>query len=154
MRLLGPKGKGGETTCSARTGGKQWRRTKRVNAMASSEDQPWPTETRLHRDRSALTVAFDTGERFTFPAEYLRVRSPSAEVQGHAPDQRRTVPGKRRVRIDDVQPVGNYAVRLVFDDGHATGIFSWRYFMENGRRQQEYWRAYLDELAAKGLGRD
>ncbi len=115
---------------------------------------PRPTELRLGKDRSTLTVEFDNGERFVFPAEYLRVKSPSAEVQGHSPDERKTVPGKRNVAILEVLPVGHYAVRLVFDDLHSTGIFSWDYFLELGRHQKEYWQDYLDELAAKGLSRD
>jgi DUF971 family protein len=115
---------------------------------------PWPTELRLHKDRKSLTVAFENGERFELPAEYLRVRSPSAEVQGHSPAERRTVPGKRDVQILELNPIGNYAVRLVFDDTHSTGIFSWDYFLELGRNREAYWRAYLDELAAKQLSRD
>ncbi len=114
----------------------------------------WPTEIRLRKDRKALTVTFDNGEGYTLPAEYLRVKSPSAEVQGHAPEERKTVPGKRNVEIMEVQPVGNYAVRLVFDDMHSTGIYSWDYFLDLGRNQDDYWQAYLDELAAKGLTRD
>lgn len=116
--------------------------------------RPWPTELRLAKDRKSLTVAFDNGERFTFPAEYLRVKSPSAEVQGHAPEERKTVPGKREVMILEVQPVGNYAVRLVFDDLHSTGIYSWDYFAEIGRNRDRYWQDYLEELAAKNLSRD
>jgi DUF971 family protein len=114
---------------------------------------PWPTELRLHKDRKALGVAFDSGERFDLAAEYLRVRSPSAEVQGHSPSERRTVPGKQNVQILELLPVGNYAVRLVFDDMHSTGIFSWDYLFELGSRHNEYWRAYLDELADKKLSR-
>src|SRR6266540_4869878 len=114
----------------------------------------WPTELRLHKDRKTLTVAFDTGETYALSAEYLRVKSPSAEVQGHAPEERKTVPGKRDVQILEVQPVGNYAVRLVFDDLHSTGIYSWDYFVDLGRNQAAYWQAYLDELATKGLSRD
>jgi DUF971 family protein len=101
-----------------------------------------------------MTVAFDSGESFALPAEYLRVKSPSAEVQGHAPEERKTVPGKRYVAILEVQPIGNYAVRLVFDDLHSTGIYSWEYFLDLGRHHDAYWRDYLDELAAKGLSRD
>jgi len=88
---------------------------------------PWPTELRLQKDRIILAVTFDNDQSFALPAEYLRVRSPSAEVQGHAPSERKTVPGKRYVAILEVQPVGNYAVRLVFDDLHSTGIYSWDY---------------------------
>ena len=122
--------------------------------MPTQQTQAWPTEIRLHKDRRRLTVAFDSGESFAFPAEYLRVKSPSAEVQGHAPDERKTVPGKRYVAILEVQPVGNYAVRLVFDDLHSTGIYSWDYFLDLGRNHAAYWRDYLDDLAAKGLSRD
>ena len=122
--------------------------------MATQQERAWPSEIRLHKDRRTLTVAFDSGESFAFPAEYLRVKSPSAEVQGHAPEERKTVPGKRYVAILEVQPIGNYAVRLVFDDLHSTGIYSWEYFLDLGRHHDAYWRDYLDELAAKGLARD
>ena len=88
---------------------------------------------RLHKDRKTLTVTFDGGERFDLPAEYLRVKSPSAEVQGHSAEERKTVPGKRNVGIIEVLPVGNYAVRLVFDDMHSTGIFGWDYLRDLGR---------------------
>jgi DUF971 family protein len=114
----------------------------------------WPTELRLRKDKTALTVVFDDGQAFEFPAEFLRVHSPSAEVQGHSPNERKTIGGKRNVTILEVQPVGNYAVRLIFDDMHATGIFSWDYLTRLGRDQGRMWRAYLDELAAKGLSRD
>jgi DUF971 family protein len=116
--------------------------------------EPWPKELRLHKDRKQLTVAFDDGESFELAAEYLRVRSPSAEVQGHAPDERKTVAGKRDVAILEVVPVGNYAVRLVFDDLHSTGIYSWSHLLELGRTYDTNWRDYLDELAGKGLSRD
>jgi DUF971 family protein len=115
---------------------------------------PWPTELRLHKDRRALTVVFDSGESFELPAEYLRVRSPSAEVQGHSPAERRIVGGKRDVELLELQPVGNYAVRLVFDDMHSTGIFSWDYLHELGRNRDSYWRDYLAELTAKNLSRE
>jgi DUF971 family protein len=114
----------------------------------------WPTEIKLTRGRDALILTFDDGERFELPAEYLRVKSPSAEVQGHSPDERKTVAGKRDVRILEIHPIGNYAVRLVFDDLHSTGIFSWDYFLDLGRNRDAHWRGYLDELAAKGLSRD
>jgi DUF971 family protein len=113
----------------------------------------WPTELRLAKDKKTLTVSFDGGESFALAAEYLRVKSPSAEVQGHSPDERKTVPGKQNVAILEVNPVGNYAVRLVFDDMHSTGIFSWDYLLELGRNHQAYWQDYLDELAAKGMSR-
>jgi DUF971 family protein len=116
--------------------------------------QVWPTELRLHKDRRTLTVTFDGGDHFDLTAEYLRVKSPSAEVQGHSAEERKTVPGKRNVEIIEVLPVGNYAVRLVFDDLHSTGIFDWNYLHELGRNQPKYWQDYLDELAVKNLTRD
>jgi DUF971 family protein len=115
---------------------------------------PWPTELRLHKDHKTLAVKFDDGQSFELPAEYLRVRSPSAEVQGHSPAERRVVAGKREVQITELHPVGNYAVRLVFDDLHSTGIFSWDYLFELGRNRENYWREYLDELEEKKLSRD
>jgi DUF971 family protein len=124
----------------------------RIESVA--ENPEWPTELRLSKERKTLTVAFGSGESYALPAEYLRVKSPSAEVQGHSPDERKTVPGKRNVMILEVNPVGNYAVRLVFDDLHSTGIFSWDYLLELGRNQPKYWQDYLDELAAKGMTRD
>ena len=114
---------------------------------------PWPTELRLHKNKRTLTVVFDNGERFDLPAEYLRVKSPSAEVQGHAPDERKTVAGKRDVAILELQAVGNYAVRPLFDDMHSTGIYSWDYFLALGRNRETYWQDYLDDLAGKGLKR-
>jgi DUF971 family protein len=120
----------------------------------STDTQAWPTELRLHKDRKTLTVTFAGGEKHDLAAEYLRVESPSAEVQGHSAEERKTVPGKRDVAIIEVLPVGNYAVRLVFDDMHSTGIFSWDYLLELGRKHGAYWQAYLDELAAKKMSRD
>src|SRR5215467_12619529 len=114
---------------------------------------PWPTQLRLHKDRKTLTIAFDNGETFDLSAEYLRVKSPSAEVQGHSPDERKTVAGKKDVAILEVNPIGNYAVRLVFDDMHSTGIYSWDYFLALGRNREAYWQDYLDDLAGKGLTR-
>ncbi len=119
-----------------------------------AEVRPWPTELRLGKDRKALTVTFDSGESFALDAEYLRVMSPSAEVQGHSADERKTVPGKSHVAILQVHPIGNYAVRLVFDDTHSTGIYSWDYLAELGRDHARKWQGYLDELASKGLSRD
>src|SRR3984893_9837057 len=125
-----------------------------MTAPIQTGTQTWPTEIKLQRDRAALAVTFDNGERFELPAEYLRVKSPSAEVQGHSPDERKTVPGKRNVLVLEVHPIGNYAVRLVFDDMHSTGIYSWDYFVDLGRNQAAYWQTYLDELAVKGLSRE
>ncbi len=119
-----------------------------------SDQQKWPSELRLHKDRKILTVSFEGGETFDLPAEYLRVKSPSAEVQGHSAEERKTVPGKKNVGIIEVLPVGNYAVRLTFDDMHSTGIFSWDYLFELGRNREAYWRDYLDELKSKGLTRE
>lgn len=122
--------------------------------MSADIAQVWPIELRLHKDRKTLTVTFEGEERFDLPAEYLRVKSPSAEVQGHSAEERKTVPGKRDVGIIEVLPVGNYAVRLVFDDLHSTGIYDWQYLHDLGRNRGRYWQDYLDELAAKNLTRD
>ena len=116
--------------------------------------KPWPTEIRLKSGGRELAVAFNTDEAFELPAELLRVRSPSAEVQGHSPEQKQTVPGKKLVRIVGVDPVGNYAVRLTFDDGHDTGLYSWDLLVDLGRNRTRVWAEYLDELAAKGLSRE
>jgi len=113
-----------------------------------------PTEIRLNRTERMLHVAFDDGDQFALPAEYLRVESPSAEVQGHGPDQKQVVPGKRQVAIVAVEPVGNYAVRLVFDDRHDTGIYSWDYLQELGRDRERRWDAYLSALEVRGMRRD
>ena len=121
--------------------------------MSNAASKPWPTELRLRKDRRALIVIFDNGESFDLDAEYLRVRSPSAEVQGHSPDERKTVGGKQNVAILEVHPIGNYAVRLVFDDLHSTGIFSWDYLLDLGRNRDANWQEYLDDLAGKGLSR-
>ena len=113
-----------------------------------------PSEIRLDRAARVLHVSFPDGARFALPAEYLRVDSPSAEVQGHGPAQRKTIAGRRHVGIMQIEPVGNYAVRLVFDDLHDTGIYSWEYLYELGRDYERKWGAYLDRLAAQGLSRD
>jgi DUF971 family protein len=115
--------------------------------------EPWPTELRLDKERRVLTVTFDDGKSFALPAEFLRVLSPSAEVQGHSPEQRVTVAGKKSVGIARVEPVGNYAVRIVFDDGHDTGLYVWAYLRELGENQHGRWQSYLNDLAAKGLTR-
>jgi DUF971 family protein len=119
-----------------------------------SAEQAWPTELRLYKDRKTLSVSFDGGEAYDLSAEYLRVKSPSAEVQGHSAEERKTVPGKRDVGIIEVLPVGNYAVRLVFDDLHSTGIYGWEFLRDLGRNRARYWQDYLDELAAKNLSRE
>jgi DUF971 family protein len=115
---------------------------------------PWPTELRLHKDRKTLSVSFDNAEHYDLSAEYLRVKSPSAEVQGHSAEERKTVPGKINVTVLEVIPVGNYAVRLVFDDMHSTGIYGWDYLRELGANRAEYWQDYLDELASKNMTRE
>lgn len=113
-----------------------------------------PTELRLTKDRRTLIVSFENGERYDLAAEYLRVMSPSAEVQGHSPAERKTVGGKRDVEIIGIEPVGNYAVRLSFDDLHSTGIYTWVYLAELGRDHTAKWAFYLEELAEKGLKRE
>jgi DUF971 family protein len=116
--------------------------------------EPWPTELRLDRDKRTLIVTFDSGESYALAAELLRVMSPSAEVRGHTPEERVTVPGKRNVMIREVVPVGNYAVQIVFDDGHSTGFYRWSYLADLGRNETRYWQDYQAELEAKGLSRD
>jgi DUF971 family protein len=113
-----------------------------------------PTEIRLKRAERVLEVAFADGARFTLPAEYLRVESPSAEVQGHGPGQRVIVAGRREVGIMRIEPVGHYAIRIVFDDLHDSGIFSWDYLRQLGTEQAERWATYEAELAARGLSRE
>jgi DUF971 family protein len=112
-----------------------------------------PDEIRVSKDRRTVTLRGNDRSE-DFPAEMLRVLSPSAEVQGHSPEQRVTVPGKSDVAVADIVPVGHYAVRIVFDDGHDTGLFSWSYFAQLSRERDARWQGYLEELAAKGLSRD
>ncbi len=112
------------------------------------------TEIRLRRVEKRLDVGFDDGTSFELPAEYLRVESPSAEVQGHGPGQRKTIAGRRHVGIMTIEPIGHYAVRLVFDDLHDTGIYSWEFLHQLGREHDVRWADYLAALAAKGLSRD
>jgi DUF971 family protein len=114
---------------------------------------PWPAELRLKKAEKVLEIAFEDGKRFRLPAEYLRVESPSAEVQGHGPGQKQLVAGRANVAITAVEPVGNYAVRLRFDDGHDTGIFSWPYLYELGEQQERRWADYLNALEKAGLSR-
>ena len=115
---------------------------------------PTPTEIRLKRAERLLDVSFDDGTRFSLPAEYLRVESPSAEVQGHGPGQKVLIAGRREVGIIRVEPVGHYAIRIAFDDLHDSGIYSWAYLHELGRDHAGRWAVYEQELAAKGLSRD
>jgi DUF971 family protein len=111
--------------------------------VTAAAQRPWPVELRLDSAKSTLTVAFDNGQRFALPAEYLRVESPSAEVQGHGPGQKQILTGKEQVKIVALEPVGNYAVRIRFDDGHDTGLFTCDYLHELGREQRTKWAAYL-----------
>jgi DUF971 family protein len=115
---------------------------------------PTPTEIRLNRAERVLHVSFDSGERFALPAEYLRVESPSAEVQGHGPGQEVLQTGKREVELESLDPVGNYAVQPRFSDGHDTGIFSWDYLYFLGSQQDALWRQYTERLGAAGVDRD
>jgi DUF971 family protein len=114
----------------------------------------WPIELRLKKAEKALEIDFDDGACFRLPAEYLRVESPSAEVQGHGPSQKQLVTGRAGVGIAAVEPVGNYAVRLTFDDGHDTGIYSWTYLYLLGIEREQRWRDYVAEVAARGLSRE
>ena len=122
--------------------------------MTQSGTTHWPVEIRLKRAEKVLELLFEDGARFRLPAEYLRVESPSAEVQGHGPGQKTLVAGRAEIGITAVEPVGNYAVRLVFDDLHDTGIYSWSYLYELGREHSERWQRYLAALAAAGLTRE
>jgi len=114
----------------------------------------WPTEIKVSKDRQTLTAGFNDGSAYALSAEMLRVLSPSAEVQGHGPGQKLTVPGKRNVAIIAVQPTGNYAIRIGFDDGHDTGIYTWSYLRELGERGAELFADYERELVEKGMSRD
>jgi DUF971 family protein len=114
----------------------------------------WPKEIRLKKDEKLLEIDFDDGRSFVYPAEFLRVESPSAEVQGHGPDQKQIVAGRRHVGILALEPVGHYAIRIKFDDLHDTGIFSWAYLHHLGENRQALWLTYLDALTAKGLSRE
>ncbi len=114
---------------------------------------PVPTELRVSKDKKSLTVTFDTGERFEISAELLRVESPSAEVQGHDPSQKKIIPGKRDVGMIKIEPVGNYAVRILFDDMHDTGIYSWDILHRLGRQSDALMATYLQKLADQGLSR-
>ena len=114
----------------------------------------WPTEIRLKQVEKILEIDFDDGSTFALPAELLRVESPSAEVQGHGPDQKKLVAGRRHVGIMELEPIGNYAVKIKFDDLHDTGIFSWQYLYQLGRDQDQIWRDYLAAIEASGLSRD
>jgi DUF971 family protein len=120
----------------------------------SSVSDLWPTDLIVSVDRTALCIIFEGGETYNLSAEFLRISSPSAEVQGHSAAERKTVPGKRQMTIKALQAVGNYAVRIVFDDGHDSGLFTWAYLATLGREQESRWQAYLAELTEKMLSRD
>ncbi len=115
---------------------------------------PWPVDIAFKKAERILTVTFDDGSSFKLPAEYLRVESPSAEVQGHGASTKVIVAGKKNVSISRIEPIGRYAVRLVFDDGHDTGLFSWEYLSKLGRERQKRWFEYEARLKAAGLSRE
>jgi DUF971 family protein len=115
---------------------------------------PIPTEIKLHQASHVLEIAFNDSRTFRLPYEYLRVYSPSAEVRGHGPGQEVLQVGKRDIAIKEVEPVGRYAIRPTFSDGHDTGIYSWDYLYDLGTRQDELWQRYLDRMAAAGASRD
>ena len=114
---------------------------------------PWPLELLSRHEGRTLNIKFDTGESYDLEAEYLRVESPSAEVKGHGPGQEQLVTGKRNVAMTRLEPVGSYAVRIIFSDGHSTGLFTWNYLAKLGRDRQTIWSAYLDKLVKAGLTR-
>ena len=122
--------------------------------MSDFTTKHWPLELRLKQAEKRLEIDFDDGRSFSYPAELLRVESPSAEVQGHGPSQKQVVAGRMHVGILALEPVGNYAIRIKFDDLHDTGIFSWQYLRELGENQQRIWADYLRNLDARGLTRD
>ena len=119
----------------------------------SFQSEHWPLEVRYVSQDKRLEVDFDDGAKFSYPAELLRVESPSAEVQGHSPSQKQTVSGRRHVGIMAIEPVGNYAIRIKFDDLHDTGIYSWQYLRRLGEEQEQLWQTYLQALAERGLRR-
>lgn len=117
-------------------------------------ERPWPAEIRLSKSKDIISIEFDSGEIFDLAAEFLRVESPSAEVQGHGGQHKIIVPGCRNIKITGLEPVGNYALRIKFDDGHDTGLYSWRGLYDLGREHETLWQTYLDALQAAGLSRD
>ena len=117
------------------------------------ENKAWPAELRVRDKGDTLAITFDSGETFDLPAEYLRVESPSAEVKGHGPGQETTVAGKILVKILDVEPVGNYAVKIQFTDRHSSGIYSWDYLYKLGSQHEEIWAQYLQKLKQEGKSR-
>ncbi len=125
-----------------------------TSAPESPGTRHWPVEIRYVAAEKRLEIDFDNDVRFSYPAEYLRVESPSAEVQGHGPGQKQILSGRRHIGILEIEPVGNYAVRLKFDDLHDTGIYSWDYLYKLGEEHEELWTTYLGELAKRALSRD
>ena len=119
-----------------------------------SQDTPIPTEIKLHQQSRYMEIAFSDGSRFDMPYEYLRVFSPSAEVRGHGPGQEVLQVGKKNVEVKNIEPVGQYAVVLVFSDGHDSGIYSWDYLYDLGRKQDFYWQAYLRRMEEAGASRE
>ncbi len=118
------------------------------------ETKHWPEEILYVSEDKRLKIGFDNGAHFSYPAELLRVESPSAEVQGHSASEKKIVAGRRHVGIMEIEPVGNYAIRIKFDDLHDTGLFSWQYLYQLGENQDRIWQAYLDALEAQGLSRE
>jgi DUF971 family protein len=114
---------------------------------------PAPTEIRLRKKSRLLAIGFDDGSEFELPFEYLRVYSPSAEVRGHGPGQEKLQTGKETVDVTALEPIGHYALRIIFDDGHDTGLYSWTYLYELGAEMESRWQAYLDRLTAAGYPR-
>lgn len=119
-----------------------------------SDTRPWPTDIKLKKSERRLDVTFDDGAHFSLAAEYLRVESPSAEVQGHGTGHKTTVPGKRNVTIEGLEPVGNYAVRIIFGDGHESGLFTWETLYRLGTEHEKIWGEYLAAIEEKRLSRD
>ncbi|MEN8165912.1 MAG: DUF971 domain-containing protein [Pseudomonadota bacterium] len=117
------------------------------------DKKPHPTEIKLHQASRFLDIAFDDGRHFALPCEYLRVYSPSAETRGHTPAQAKLEKGKEMVSIERIEPVGSYAIKLVFDDGHDSGLYDWNYLYNLGKYQDQLWQAYLERLAQIGYQR-
>ena len=117
------------------------------------EYEPWPLEINVRENGKILELSFDNNDKFLISAELLRVESPSAEVKGHGPNEKKVIPGKQAVVILAVEQVGNYAVKLSFDDGHDTGIYSWKYLYHLGSHKEEVWSKYLEQLSSNGLSR-
>lgn len=119
-----------------------------------SESKPQPVSINLHKKSRVLSIEFDDGKNFDLECEYLRVHSPSAEVMGHGPGQEILQTGKEAVNIENIEPVGHYAIKIYFDDGHDTGLFSWGYLYELGINKSGNWKAYLEALTRAGIKRD